>query len=281
MSLLVRAQSFVPQHAVSRFVGALARSQVRPLKNLLIGAFVRLYDVHMNEAAETDPYAYASFNHFFTRALAAGAREIASAPDAIVSPVDGTVSECGPIDERTLVQAKGMHYTLDALLAGGDAAQFVGGHFITIYLAPNDYHRVHAPLNASLTGHRYVPGRLFSVNDATARTIDGVFARNERVVFEFDSDAGPLALVMVGALNVGSIESVHAGVIAPGRPRVAAQVEYPVAHEMGRGAELARFNLGSTVILLFAPNRVALAPGLAAGQRVRLGEPVAQRIDSR
>lgn len=280
MSWLVRSQAALPQRAISRLVGALARSRLRPLKNLLIGAFIRLYEVDMQEAAEPDPYAYPTFNAFFTRSLAAGARPDAAPPTAIVSPADGTISQCGAIEDRTLVQAKGRHYSLDALLAGGEPAHFVGGRFVTIYLAPHDYHRVHTPLDATLLGHRYVPGRLFSVNDATARAIDGIFSRNERVVFDFDSAAGPVAVIMVAALNVGNIESVHAGVIAPARPGAAGPVLYESPQRLQRGDELARFNLGSTVILLFAPGRVELDPALAPGRRVRVGEPIAQSIEA-
>lgn len=279
--LLLHSQQLLPQHAISRLTGWLARLRARPLKNLLIGSFIRLYDVDMSEAQESDPYAYPSFNAFFTRALRAAARPKAQDPAAVVSPVDGTVSECGRIERDTLVQAKGRRYTLAALLAGGATQRYEDGEFVTIYLAPHNYHRVHLPLDAQLTAHTFVPGRLFSVNTATAHAVDGLFARNERVVFELESAAGPCALIMVGALNVGSVESVHAGVIAPARTRTVHRVEYDTPLPLRRGDELARFNLGSTVILLFARDRVRLAPGLAAGRVVRLGEPVAQRIDSR
>jgi phosphatidylserine decarboxylase len=253
---------------------AATRVRARWFKNLLIGGFLKLYDVDLQEAAEADPYRYTSFNAFFTRALGEGRRRIDVEPDAIASPVDGTVSECGRIDGDSLLQAKGRHYTLDALLAAQPWTRaFVGGSFATIYLAPYNYHRIHMPLDGSLAATVYVPGRLFSVNAATARHVPGLFARNERVLTLFDSAAGCFALVLVGALNVGSMSTVWAGDITPARRRAVTRLpETPLS--LDKGAELGRFNMGSTVILLFEPGRVAWAALLRAGVAVRFGQRI-------
>ncbi len=272
--LFVWLQYILPQHGLSRLTLAASRARARWFKNLLIGAFLRLYAVDLHEAAEPDPYRYESFNAFFTRALAAGRRSIDHEPHAIASPVDGTVSECGRIEADSLLQAKGRRYRLAALLAGQPWAQrFAGGSFATIYLAPHDYHRIHMPLAGTLADTVYVPGRLFSVNAATARHVPGLFARNERVLTLFESAAGAFALVLVGALNVGSMATVWAGDITPARRRAVTQL--PAARvSLDKGAELGRFNMGSTVILLFEPGRIAWAAGLRAGVPVRFGQHI-------
>jgi phosphatidylserine decarboxylase len=225
----------------------------------------------MSEAAESDPYRYGSFNEFFTRALKDGARAIASGP-AIVSPVDGCVSEAGTIDRDRLLQAKGRDFGLTELLAAQPwASRFEGGSYATIYLAPFNYHRVHMPLRGELQETVYVPGRLFSVNATTAQHVPGLFARNERVLTLFDSDVGSFAVVLVGALNVGSMATVWAGDITPAARRVITRVPGPPTI-LEKGAELGRFNMGSTVILLFEPNRVRWHREVHAGSLVRLGE---------
>jgi phosphatidylserine decarboxylase len=226
----------------------------------------------MDEAAETDPYRYGSFNEFFTRALREGARPIARDERAIVSPADGCISEAGSIDGDRLLQAKGRHYRLAELLAAQPwASRFEGGSFATIYLAPFNYHRVHMPLRGELKDTLYVPGRLFSVNNATAQHVPQLFARNERILTLFDTAYGQMALVMVGALNVGSMATVWAGDITPAARRVITRLPAdPTTLE--KGAELGRFNMGSTVILLFEPNRVHWHPHLRAGREVRLGQ---------
>lgn len=272
-------QEILPQHLLSRGMHRLARS-TRPLVRtaairLLLGAYPQ---IDLAEAAEPDPYRYPTFNAFFTRALRPGARPIATGPGALVSPVDGTLSQFGDIDAGRLLQAKGVEYTAAALLGSESfAAQFAHGRYACIYLAPFDYHRIHVPIDARLTSTRYLPGRLFSVNAATARSIPGLFGVNERVVCEFDTQHGALALVMVGALFVGSIETVYGGEINPPGRRGGAPLEIEAGRglEFGKGAELGRFNMGSTVVLLWQRAAGVFAPGLAVGARLRLGQLLA------
>lgn len=267
----------LPHHAVSRTVHALARMETR-LKNPVVRWFIRRYGVDMSEAAEPRPEAYASFNAFFTRALRSDARPLDDDPDALLSPADSTVSALGRIREGRIIQAKGHHYSVETLLGGQAqrAARFQDGHFITLYLSPRDYHRVHMPAAGRLLETVYVPGRLFSVAPHTVRTIPNLFARNERVACLFDTDRGPLASIMVGAINVGSIELVWAGEVTP--PRHALTVtpygDRPV--ELARGAEMGRFNLGSTVILLLPDVPFAWREDLAPGARVKVGEKLGQ-----
>jgi len=272
--LFVWFQYLLPQHAISRLVRAATRVRAAWLKNLIIRGFLMLYRVDMTEALESDPYRYGSFNDFFTRALKDGARPIADGNEILASPVDGCVSEAGTVDRGRLLQAKGRHYGLAELLAAQPwASRFDGGAFATIYLAPFNYHRVHMPFRGTLRQTVYVPGRLFSVNAVTARQVPRLFARNERVLTLFDSDAGQFAVVLVGALNVGSMATVWAGDISPASRRVIASVPGPPA-SLDKGAELGRFNMGSTVILLFEPNRVRWLPEVRAGNMVRLGQPL-------
>lgn len=265
-------QYLLPQHGLSRLMLAATRVRAAWFKNWCIRGFLTLYRVDMTEAAETDPYCYGSFNEFFTRALKDGARRVAGDDAAIASPVDGCISEAGTIDRNRLLQAKGRDYGLAELLAAQPwASRFEGGSFATIYLAPFNYHRVHMPLRGQLKETVYVPGRLFSVNAATAQHVPALFARNERVLTLFDSDAGQFALLLVGALNVGSIATVWAGDITPAARRVVSRISSPPA-TLEKGAELGRFNMGSTVILLFEPNRVRWHPFVHAGSVVRLGQ---------
>ncbi len=268
-------QYLLPKRAVSALVRAATRVRARWFKDRLIRAFLRLYPVDLADAAEPDPFAYGSFNEFFTRALRPGARPIAPGPDEVACPVDGTVSECGPIDGDRLLQAKGRDYALRELLADRDwSARFERGTFLTIYLAPRDYHRIHMPCDGRLAETVFVPGRLFSVNAATARHVPRLFARNERVLTRFDDPAaGAFALVLIGALNVASMETVWAGAIAPRGRRGAVRLP-DAAVALRKGAECARFNMGSTVILLFEPGRFALAPAIGPGTPVRMGQPI-------
>ena len=208
--LFILSQYPLPHHPLSRLMGRFTQCRNPAFKNLFIRAIVRVFGVDLSEAAEPNPRAYGCFNDFFTRPLKPGIRPIAEDPDAVVSPADGTVSQCGPINEGRLLQAKGRDYGVVELLGGdaGRAAPFQGGSFATIYLSPKDYHRLHMPLAGTLREMVHVPGRLFSVNDATARGVPNLFARNERVVALFDTEAGPMALVLVGAIFVASIETV-------------------------------------------------------------------------
>jgi phosphatidylserine decarboxylase precursor len=280
--LFVGMQYVLPQHLLSRGVNRLARVRFRPVKNALIGAFVRGFRPQMHEAAEPDPLAYASFNEFFTRALKPDARAIATDADAVASPVDGTVSQIGEITGDRLIQAKGRHYSLDALLGGTPwSARFTGGAFATLYLAPYNYHRIHMPLAGTLRAAWYVPGRLFSVNATTAASVTGLFARNERVVCVFEEGSLAFAMVLVGALFVGSISTVWHGDVTPRSPRARIDLPLEPAHApltLPRGAEMGRFNMGSTVILLFPRGALRWRADLAPGSVIRMGEPLARLV---
>jgi phosphatidylserine decarboxylase len=270
--LFVWFQYLLPQHALSRLVLRATRVRAPRLKNALIRGFLKLYTIDMSEAAQTDPFSYGSFNEFFTRSLKSDARIITADPRAIACPVDGTVSEAGQIDGDRLLQAKGRYYSLTELLAARAwAKDFDGGSFATLYLAPYNYHRVHMPLRGQLRETVFVPGRLFSVNAATASLVPRLFARNERVLTLFDTAHGPVALIMVGALNVGSIATVWAGDITPAARR--AVTTLPASDvALDKGEELGRFNMGSTIVLLFQRDRAAWHADLRAGAKVKLGQ---------
>jgi phosphatidylserine decarboxylase len=238
--------------------------------------FMRGFKPDLSDAEISDPYRYENFNAFFTRALRADARPLAGDARTVISPVDGTMNLCGRIDAGRLLQAKGHTYSLEALLAGAAprwAPVFRDGSFATIYLAPYNYHRIHMPTAGTLAGIWYVPGRLFSVNTVASRLVPGLFARNERLVLLFEGDAGAFAVIFVGALNVGSMATVWHGDVTPRRPRTVAELQLPPGNERfrERGAEIGRFNMGSTVILLFAPSAAELLP-IAQGTTMRLGQ---------
>ncbi|MDE2251905.1 MAG: phosphatidylserine decarboxylase [Gammaproteobacteria bacterium] len=274
-------QCLLPQHLLSRLVGALARTRLAWVRRPLVAGFVRAYRPELSDAVEPDPRAYPSFNAFFTRPLRAGSRPASPAPRAIDSPVDGRISALGLSSAGRLLQAKGRDYSLRALLAGNEplCASLAGGPYMTIYLAPFNYHRIHMALAGTLRGAWYVPGRLFSVNDATARHVPGLFARNERIVLQFDSPAGTHALVMVGALFVGSMGTVWHGDIAPRRARGALALPVPTgsaASDLARGAELGRFNMGSTVILLLPPGPARWDASLECGATLRVGQTLGE-----
>ena len=277
--LFATLQYLLPKHLLTRLVYAFARSRSLTIRNLLLTNFLRAYRVNMEEAAQSDPYMYATFNEFFTRALRPGARPIPEG-NTVVSPVDGTVSQCGTIEQNLLLQAKGHRYSLEQLLADdAEAARYRDGSFACIYLAPYNYHRIHMPLEARLRTNLYVPGELFSVNAATARTVTGLFARNERLICNFDTPVGAMSVVLVGALFVGSIETVHCGEVNPparrrGEPQA---IDKGVGREFARGAELGRFNMGSTVIVLFERGRVRWDPSLIPQATVRMGRTIAHR----
>lgn len=274
--LFLASQYLAPHHLVSRLAGVFADNRAPWLKNRLIADFVRRYGVNMREALLEDPLAYESFNAFFTRALKPEARPLSTEPGAVLCPADGSVSQAGAITHGRIFQAKGHDYGLTALL-GGDpqrAAPFEGGSFATIYLSPSDYHRVHMPVSGTLREMVYVPGRLFSVNPLTAGHVPGLFARNERVVCLFDTPHhGPMALVLVGAMIVASIETVWAGRVAPHRRRVlSTRYDRSEPIHLTQGAEMGRFLLGSTVIALFGPERVRWADTARSGISVKMGE---------
>ncbi|HHL45629.1 MAG TPA: phosphatidylserine decarboxylase, partial [Gammaproteobacteria bacterium] len=209
-------QYLLPHHLLSRAMGRLARCRIPVVKNLLIDGFKRLYDVDLSLAIETDPHGYPDFNSFFTRALRPDARPLASTEGAVASPVDGRISQAGTMHNGSLLQAKGKEYSLAQLLGSSQRASgFYGGNYATIYLSPRDYHRIHMPLAGRLIEMVHIPGRLFSVSPATTRVVPDLFARNERVVCLFETDVGPMAMVLVGAIFVASIETVWAGVVTP------------------------------------------------------------------
>ncbi len=286
--LFLASQYLVPHHLVSRTMGLLADSRAPEIKNAMISRFVRRYRVDMSEALVEDPRAYASFNDFFTRALKPDARPLDDDESNIVSPADGAISQLGPIQAGRIFQAKGHRFGLNALL-GGDAeraAPFEGGDFATIYLSPRDYHRVHMPVTGTLREMIHIPGRLFSVNPLTASHVPELFARNERVACIFDTEYGPMALVLVGAMIVASIETVWAGLVTPHKRQVRSlrydsQARQPIT--LARGAEMGRFKLGSTVIVLFGPRRIRWLDTPSVRGPIRMGEtlalPAASRAD--
>jgi phosphatidylserine decarboxylase len=278
--LFAALQHVLPKQLLSRLIYSVARSEAAWVRNTFLRIFLRNYRLEMSEAAEPDPYAYRSFNHFFTRALRPDARPIASDPAVVVSPVDGTVSQCGELQQDSILQAKGRYYSVVELLGGDEqaASAYRNGSFACIYLAPYNYHRIHVPCEATVRGNLYVPGDLFSVNAATVRAVPRVFARNERLVCDFDTPLGRMAVILVGALFVGSIETVHCGEVnPPPRRRKAPQpIATGVGHRYARGEELGRFNMGSTVVLLFERGRIAWDASLAAGAAVRLGRAIAR-----
>ncbi len=275
--LFVLSQYVTPQLMVSRFAGRLADHDSNPaLKNRVIQWFIGRYGVNMSEAAESDPTAYPSFNAFFTRALKPGLRPIAEGEKTLVSPVDGAISQLGQVSNDRVFQAKGQSFSLTELL-GGDtqwANTFADGEFSTIYLSPKDYHRIHMPLAGTLREMVYIPGKLFSVNPVTAENVPNLFARNERVACIFDTEAGPMALVLVGAMIVGSVETVWSGVVAPGNGEVTTtRYEGDEARAFAKGEEMGRFRLGSTVVMVMPKGAATWNDDQVAGKTVRMGEP--------
>lgn len=274
--LAVLPQYLIPKQALTMLAGRLAGLEGGALTTSVIRWFIQRYRVNMQEAANPDPAAYATFNAFFTRPLREGARPLSDAP--WICPVDGAISQLGPIEGEQIFQAKGHRYSSQALL-GGDAAmarQFDNGHFATIYLSPRDYHRIHMPCAGRLLRMVYVPGDLFSVNPTTARGVPGLFARNERVVCLFEGEHGPFALVLVGATIVGSMATTWHGVVNPPRSSEIRSWNYEDQHiALQKGEEMGRFLLGSTVVLLMPAGPLAFNADWQAASPVRLGEPMA------
>lgn len=274
--LKILLQYLVPQHALTRLVGKAAECRTIWFKNIFINWFIRRYKVDMQEAAQPDPTAYACFNDFFTRALKAGARPIAKQAGAIISPADGFISQLGQINEQKIFQAKGHTFDLVQLL-GGDAqraAPFQNGQFATIYLSPKDYHRVHIPFAGHLQEMVYIPGKLFSVNPLTTQNVNNLFARNERVACIFNTDIGKMALVFVGAMIVGSVETTWAGIVAPHQPRQIKTFNYQEPINLAMGEEAGRFRLGSTTIILFESNKMLWDKNLVPDQSVKMGQVI-------
>ncbi len=276
------ALHWFPHHWLSRLTYHLARLET-PLKNPLVRAYIRFFKVDMHEAEASYAEDYPSFNAFFTRALKPGARSVCRTPNGLACPCDGTVTQIGEIEEGLLLQAKGRRYEVEELLGGAcppareDARAFARGKFCSIYLSPRDYHRVHAPAEVRLETMTHVPGRLFSVASYALKVIPRLYLRNERVACTFESALGRIAVVMVGALNVGSIETVWSGPVTPGALAVT-RANYtenaPAAHRvvLEPGEELGRFNLGSCVIVLAANPELAWSPAHVPGKPVRMGE---------
>lgn len=273
----------LPQHGLSRVIHRLARWRWRPWKNALIRGFIRAYHINIGEAVSTELDTYPSFNAFFTRALAPGARPLATEPGGVLSPVDGAVSQFGAIESGRLIQAKGRDYTLDELLGGDPAltAAFTEGSYATLYLSPRDYHRIHMPCTGTLQRMLHVPGRLFGVSNPLVAQVPRLYARNERVINVFETEAGPLAVILVGAIGVGSIETVWAGEVTPPRGhRIRSWDFHNQAITLEAGEEMGRFNLGSSVILLLPPDAtVRWDEHIAHEAPVRLGRPLAKLYD--
>lgn len=280
-SAFIALQHILPQHALSRFAGSLAASETPWLRDRLIRRFVAAYGVDLSEAARGIGQ-FASFNDFFTRELKPGARPLADPDTFILSPADGAVSQLGPVTAGRIIQAKGRDYSVAELLGCGadEATRFDGGQFMTIYLSPKDYHRVHMPAAGRLQATSYIPGDLYSVNTATAAGVDRLFARNERLSCRFDGPDGHFASVMVGAMIVAGIDTVWPNTF---RTHAAAPVHEDfsaAAHEFAAGDEMGRFYLGSTVVLVFEPGRTAWLEGLKPGNPLRMGQAIARRLSA-
>jgi phosphatidylserine decarboxylase len=279
--LPITQQYLLPKKLLTVLAGKLAGMRLGSITTGMIRRFVAHYRVDMNEAADPRIENYATFNDFFTRPLRAGARPIAAAP--FVCPVDAAISQFGPIEHDQIFQAKGHSYSTRALVGGDQqlAHRFDHGHFATLYLAPKDYHRIHMPCEGRLRRMIYVPGDLFSVNPLTARHVPSLFARNERVVCVFDCAHGPMVLVLVGATIVGSMATVWHGVVNPPRTREPREWRYDDQDiVLAKGAEMGRFLLGSTVVMLFPQNVLTFTPDWAPTRPVRLGEAMATVIET-
>ena len=273
--LFASLQYLIPQHGLSRAAGCLAETSVPWIKNPFTEWFVKRYDVDMSEAKQEDPTAFNSFNDFFTRELKDGLRPICADENAIACPADGAISQLGDIEYGRIFQAKGQSYSLNELVGGDSelAQPLIGGKFATVYLSPKDYHRVHMPFGGTLRTMVHVPGDLFSVNEATANQVPRLFARNERVVAIFDTAIGPMAVVLVGAMIVASIETVWSGQVTPYKKQIRTS-HYPQSESvsLAKGEEMGRFKLGSTAIVLFGPEAMAWDENFSAGSPTRMGE---------
>ncbi|MAD03908.1 MAG: phosphatidylserine decarboxylase [Pseudoalteromonas sp.] len=275
----------MPKHFISRMVGKLAAAKAGGLTTALIKLFIKQYKIDMSEAKYPDPAHYKTFNEFFTRPLKEGIRPLAEESDIVAHPVDGAISQLGDVVDGQIIQAKGHDYSLQALLGGNeeDTAPFLGGKFATIYLAPKDYHRIHMPVDGTLSKMIYVPGDLFSVNPLTAQNVPNLFARNERVVAIFETEIGPLAMVLVGATIVASIETIWAGTVTPPAGKDVFSWNYPTegdnAITLKKGEEMGRFKLGSTVILAWGANQAEFLSDQHPETVTRMGTPFAKIND--
>jgi phosphatidylserine decarboxylase len=251
------------------------RIRYKPIKNFTMKRMIKSFNINLDEAASSDFNDYPHFNAFFTRELKPGVRPIDPSADSVVSPVDGVISQIGAINKDDILQAKGHHYTIKDLLASSLDTDYIDGHFVTIYLSPKDYHRLHAPVKCEIKTMRHVPGRLFSVADWTTQKIPRLFARNERLVNTLHTSFGKMAYVYVGAILVSSIETVCNGVITPPYASQVTDLQPQGKATYQKGEEMGRFNMGSTVIMLFPKNRIGLEPELQAGTPLKLGQRIA------
>ncbi|MDI1231658.1 MAG: archaetidylserine decarboxylase [Methylobacter sp.] len=280
-ALTTLPQYILPHHALSQIMSKLTHCENKAWKNLFIKQIIRHYGVNMDEALEPDINAYLSFNDFFTRKLKPGVRPLSTETNAIACPADGAVSQAGDITDGEIFQAKGKSFTATDLL-GGDATRaepFNNGIFTTIYLSPKDYHRLHMPLTGTLREMVHIPGRLFSVNPATVNSVPGLFARNERVAAIFDTDSGPMALILVGAIFVSSVETVWHGVVTP--PSISSVQSWQYGDDaptLKIGEEMGRFNMGSTIIVLFGKDKTEWDAGFKAEKTVKLGELIGRIV---
>jgi len=279
--LFIFFQHIAPQHFLSRSVGLLAQCKITFIKNFFIRLFIKKYNVNMAESEIKSAEEFSCFNDFFTRKLEADVRPIDPDPNSIICPVDGAVSAIGDIEIEQIFQAKGKSFSISALLGGDQkiADTFYGGKYATLYLSPRDYHRIHMPLTGTLEEMIYIPGKLFSVNQTTAENINELFARNERVVCIFNTDIGPMAVILVGAMIVASIETVWAGQVAPSKLDM--HVEHYQEHApitIRRGEEMGRFKLGSTAIVLFPANVMSWETSLYTDINIQLGQKLGEIV---
>jgi len=276
-TLTTLPQYLLPHHFLSQLMSQFTHCENTTWKNLMIGQIIKAYNVNMTEALEENPTAYRSFNHFFTRELKSAVRPLTTENGSIASPADGVISQAGAISDDTIFQAKGKSFSATDLLGGDSerAAPFREGLFSTIYLSPRDYHRLHMPVTGKLTQMLHIPGRLFSVNAATTESVPRLFARNERVVCLFDTEIGEMALVLVGAIFVSSIETVWHGVVTPPTREQVRSWQYADENiVLEKGAEMGRFNMGSTIIVLFGKEKARWQTEIVAGKAVKMGEKI-------
>ncbi|WWP01698.1 MAG: archaetidylserine decarboxylase [Candidatus Dasytiphilus stammeri] len=284
-NIKIRLKKYSPKIIITNFIGWLANLRLGMINKIIIYLFIKYYHIDMSNASHQEISYYKTFNQFFTRALRDEKHPINLDPNILVCPVDGEISQLGYIENNKIFQAKGHYYTLDALLAGKITMikLFRHGNFVTIYLSPQDYHRVHMPCNGVLREMIYVPGTLFSVNPCATHDIPNLFARNERIICLFDTQFGPLIQIMVGATLVGSIETIWHGTITPPRDGIIKYWSWPAFSKKNpnqsirlfKGQEMGQFKLGSTVINLFTPNRVKLVEHLRSKSITRIGQPLA------
>ena len=275
-------QRVIPQHWLSMQMHKLMRCEIVFIKNVLIKMIIKLYNVDMNIAVEQNPERYTSFNDFFVRVLQADARPVSTETDSIISPVDGAVSQIGRIDDTQLFQAKGKTFSLSSLLADDQelSEKFIDGYFSTLYLSPRDYHRIHMPIDGTLKKMTYVPGKLFAVNQRTVHNVAELFARNERTIVYFETEAGPMIMILVGAIFVGSMETVwHEGMITPPYGKEIQTWNYDNDLILKKGEEMGRFNMGSTVILLFEEDQIRWIEELQKDSALQMGQLIGQVIE--